>query len=243
MKQGYGQFCPLAKAAELLCERWTMIVIRELVAGSRQFNDLRRGVPLMSPTLLSRRLKQLCEAGVVNRVAAADGRQVYELTQAGRELEPLVAAMGIWGHRWVGSHFEDRDLDVGLLMWDIRRGVNTQSFPDRRVVVEFMFDDAPKGMKRWWLVCQKGEVDLCLEDPGYDVDLVVQSSLRTLTAVWMCRQRLTDAIAGGELKILGPDSLKRQLPIWLQGSPLARMGAASLSDNPIRHQPVTRDHL
>jgi DNA-binding HxlR family transcriptional regulator len=233
MQKGYGQFCPLAKAAELLCERWTMIVIRELVAGSHQFNDLRRGLPLMSPTLLSRRLKQLTEAGVVQKISENSGKQVYELTEAGRELEPLVKVMGVWGHRWARSQFEDHDLDVGLLMWDIRRGVNSASFPARRLVIEISFTDAPKGMGQWWLVSENSDVDLCLKTPGHEVDLVIKSTIRALTSVWMCEQSLAAALKSGELSLLGPNELQELLPVWLQGSPLARMGAESLAANPI----------
>ncbi|MGE5338858.1 MAG: winged helix-turn-helix transcriptional regulator [Gemmatimonadota bacterium] len=229
MKHGYGQFCPLAKAAELLCERWTMIVVRELVAGSRRFNDLRRGVPLMSPTLLSRRLKQLTVAGVVQRVVDRDGSSAYELTRAGQELQPLVALMGAWGHRWVGSRLEADDLDVGLLMWDIRRTVDSTQFPDRRVVVEFVFTDAPEGMERWWLVCDAGEVDLCRDDPGHEVDLVLRSTVRALTEVWMCRQTLAGTERAGDLQVLGPDSLRQRVALWLRGSALARLGAESLA--------------
>ena len=233
MQKGYGQFCPLAKAAELLCERWTMIVIRELVAGSHQFNDLRRGLPLMSPTMLSLRLKQLTEAGVVRRAFEDTGKQSYELTQAGLELVPLVKLMGVWGHRWAKSQFEDYDLDVGLLMWDIRRGVNAESFPARRLVIEIVFSDAPNGMGQWWLVSENGDVDLCLKATGHDVDLVIKSTVRALASVWMCRQSLDEALKSGALTLLGPTSLRELLPIWLQGSPLARMGAESLAANPI----------
>jgi DNA-binding HxlR family transcriptional regulator len=233
MQKGYGQFCPLAKAAELLCERWTMIVIRELVAGSHQFNDLRRGLPLMSPTLLSLRLKQLTEAGVVRRVFEKTGKQVYELTEAGFELEPLVKLMGVWGHRWARSQFEDHDLDVGLLMWDIRRGVNSACFPARRLVIEIAFTDAPKGMGQWWLVSENRDVDLCLKATGHDVDLVIKSTVSALTSVWMCQQSLGEALKSGELTLLGPTDLRELLPVWLQGSPLARMGAESLAVSPI----------
>ncbi|MDD5365567.1 MAG: helix-turn-helix domain-containing protein [Gallionellaceae bacterium] len=233
MQKGYGQFCPLAKAAELLCERWTMIVIRELVAGSQHFNDLQRGLPLMSPTLLSQRLKQLTEAGVVRKTVGNTGKQAYELTEAGLELESLVKVMGIWGHRWAKSQFEDHDLDVGLLMWDIRRGVNSACFPAQRLVIEFAFSDAPKGMGQWWLVSENNDVDLCLKAPGHDVDLVIKSTVRALTSVWMCKQNMGEALKSGELTLLGPSDLQKLLPAWLQGSPLARMGAESLATKPI----------
>lgn len=230
--KGYGQFCPVAKACELLCERWTMILVRELVAGSRRFNDLRRGVPLMSPTLLSRRLKDLTKAGVVRRVREPDGSRAYELTPAGLELRPMIELMGQWGHRWVDSDFADEDLDVGLLMWDMRRGVDASRFPSRRVVVQFEFFDARLGLRHWWLVCDQGEVDLCRDDPGHDVDLLVRATVRSLTSVWMRRRSFGDAQRSGELKVLGDPRLGRNLPAWLAGSPLARQGEQSLRERP-----------
>lgn len=231
--KGYGQFCPVAQACELLCERWTVILIRELLAGSRHFNDLRRGLPLMSPTLLSRRLKTLVEAGVVRNVEEPSGGHVYELTPAGRELEPIVVLMGTWGHRWVNTDLAENNLDVGLLMWDMRRGVDTSKFPARRVVVGFEFADAPHGMTDWWLVCEAGEVDLCRNNPGHDLDLLVRASVRSLTAVWMCRRTLEETLRHGDLQILGDPKLVLSLPGWLQGSPIAKLGRQSLEERPI----------
>lgn len=233
MSHGYGQFCPLAKAVEVLCERWTLLVIRELTAGSRRFNDLRRGLPLISPTLLSQRLKYLSEAGVVRRSCDDDGAKAYELTDAGHELRPLVERMATWGHRWVGSQLEDDDLDVGLLMWDIRRGVDGTRFPERRTVVQVRFSDAPEGQRDWWLVAEAGETDLCMEDPGHEVDLVLETSVRTLTAIWLCQCTLVRAERNRDLHISGDRNLRRQLPEWLPGSPLARLGEASLREHPI----------
>lgn len=223
----------MAKAAELLCERWTMILVRELVAGSRRFNDLRRGLPMISPTLLSRRLRQLADAGVVRRTSQGDGGPCYELTQAGQELRTMVEFMGTWGHRWVGSRLEEHDLDAGLLMWDIRRGVDAEQFPDERVVVQIMFTDAPEGWADWWLISENRDVDLCLEDPGHDVDLCVRCGLKALTAVWLCHRTLKEAERAGDLEVLGHPELRKQLPLWLQGSPLARLGEASFRENPV----------
>lgn len=234
MSKSYGQFCPLAKAAELLCERWTMILVRELIAGSRRFNDLRRGLPLMSPTLLSRRLRQLEEAGVVRRGSDAGDAGSYELTRAGEELRPMVEFMGVWGHRWVGSRLEDHDLDVGLLMWDIRRGVDPGQFPPERVVLQIHFPDAREGQRDWWLVSEQGETDLCMEDPGYELDLLVQCSVRVLTDIWLCRRSFGAAEKAGEMQVSGArNDLRKKLPAWLQGSPLARLGQASRQADPI----------
>lgn len=216
----YGQFCPMAKAAEILCERWSLVVIRELVAGSRHFNDLRRGVPLMSPTLLSRRLRQLEAAGVVLRVG--DGRGVrYELTPAGRELAPLVQMMAKWGSKWVRRRLTDDDLDAGLLMWDIRRTVDSSQFPARRVVVQFHFPDAPAGKRVWWLVSHDRTVDLCIEDPGFNVDVALESPLFVMTAIWMRDITFDAAVRRYRIALTGDRALIRRLPTWLGASVLA----------------------
>ena len=140
----FGQFCPLAQATQLLCERWTLLVVRELVAGSTRFSELQKGVPLMSPTLLSARLKQLTEAGVITKCGAG-GKTVYQLTEAGRELTPIVQLLGAWGHRWVQTSLVVEDLDASLLMWDMRRSVNSDAFPIHRIVVHFEYAGASEG--------------------------------------------------------------------------------------------------
>lgn len=217
---GYGQFCPMAKAAEILCERWSLVVIRELTAGSRHFNDLRRGVPLMSPTLLSRRLKQLEAAGVVARVE--DERGIgYGLTPAGTELGPLVELMAKWGSKWVRRRLSDDDLDAGLLMWDVRRTIDASRFPDQRVVVQFQFADAPAGKRVWWLVSHESVIDLCLEDPGFNVDVVVEAPLRVMTAIWMRDITFDVARRSHGLTITGKRDLCRSFPEWLGASVLA----------------------
>ena len=210
----------MAKAAEILCERWSLVVIRELTAGSRHFNDLRRGVPLMSPTLLSRRLKQLEAAGVVARVQ--DERGIgYELTGAGAELGPLVELMATWGSKWVRRRLSDDDLDAGLLMWDVRRTVDASRFPDRRVVVQFQFADAPAGKRVWWLVSHESVIDLCLEDPGFDVDVVVEAPLYVMTAIWMRDITFHVARRSFGLTITGKRDLCRSFPQWLGASVLS----------------------
>lgn len=217
----YGQFCPMAKAAEILCERWSLIIIRELIAGSRHFNDLRRGVPLMSPSLLSNRLKQLEAAGVITRTQ--DERGVgYDLTPAGAELRPMVELMAGWGAKWVRRRVSRDDLDASLLMWDIRRQVDPLRFPrDRRIVVHFQFRDAPSGKRAWWLISQHDSVDLCLEDPGFDVDVEVQAPLHVMTAVWMRDVTFRAAVNSLGLTVSGERDICRRLPEWLGTSALA----------------------
>jgi len=217
--KGYGQFCPVSKAAEILNERWTLLIIRELLSGSRRFNDLRRGVPLMSTSLLSQRLKALQEYGVVERRSVHNGRGgEYSLTAAGRELQPIVMYFGEWGQRWVRSQIHEEDLDAGLLMWDMRRMIDASAFPQGRVAVEFSFSDTPKNESTWWLVVEDGEVELCLEDPGIPVDLYILTDLETMTRVWMGDLSLAEAQQGDRIELQGSRAVIRALPRWLTRS-------------------------
>jgi len=220
----FGQFCPLAQATQLLCERWTLLVVRELVAGSTRFSELQKGVPLMSPTLLSARLRQLTEAGVVSR-SGKKGKYIYELTEAGHELTPVVQLLGAWGHRWVPTSLVVEDLDASLLMWDMRRSVNPAAFPEHRIVVQFEYPDASKGAENWWLVSENGGIELCLNDPGGDVDIVIRSPLNSMTAVWTCQEGFADAVAKGEIEVFGDLQLIAKLPDWLQASGLSKLGS------------------
>jgi DNA-binding HxlR family transcriptional regulator len=226
MTQGsYQQFCPVAMAAEILCTRWTVIVLREMVAGSTRFNDLRRGVPRMSPGLLSQRLKDLEAAGVVCRVASPKDPGVleYHLTPSGRELEPLVSAFGIWGQRWIESELSLRHLDVTLLMWDMRRGLVTEPMPRRRTVIQFQYPELSPSQRGWWLVVDPDEpVDLCSFDPGFDVDLFVTSDLRTMTAIWMGLDSVRRAAANGRVMLTGDRKLAADMQTWLGLSPFAK---------------------
>ena len=178
----YGQFCPIAKAMEVLDERWTLLVVRELLLGSRHFNELRRGNPKMSPALLSKRLRSLERAGVVRRTEEG-GRSAYELTPSGEELRPVVEALGAWGVRWVGE-LGQQDLDPHLLMWDVRRTVPVDSWPRARTVLAFEFHDVAATVGRWWLCVSGEDVDICDYDPGFEVDATISTSLRTMTEIW-----------------------------------------------------------
>lgn len=220
----YGQFCPLAQATQLLCERWTLIVVRELIAGSTRFSELQKGVPLMSPTLLSNRLKLLTKAGVIKR-GSSSGSHNYMLTPAGEELRPIVELLGAWGHRWVRSDLNSGDLDAGLLMWDMRRTIDAAVFPDHRLAIQFEYPDAPKGARDWWLVSEKGEIDLCLNDHGFEVDIVIKCSLKVMTEIWICEKDFSQAIAKGEVVVKGPAKLVSRLPEWLGSSPLSKLGS------------------
>ncbi len=220
--QGYGQFCPVAMAAEIICQRWTMLVLREMVAGSTRFNELRRGVPRMSPALLSKRLKELEEAGIVEHLSSSGGGSEYRLTEAGRDLGAVVMAVGIWGQRWVKSHPSLRNLDPGLLMWDMRRNLDPTPMPARRCVVEFLYPELAQGKRHWWLIVEPGkEVDLCAVDPGFDVDLYIATDLRTMTAIWMGLDDLRTARGTGRLELTGNEALARSMEHWLRLSPFA----------------------
>lgn len=226
MTQGsYQQFCPVAMAAELLCTRWTVVLLRELVAGSTRFNDLRRGVPRMSPGLLSQRLKDLEAAGVVRRIASPKDRGVleYHLTESGRELAPVVSAFGVWGQRWIESEPSLGNLDVTLLMWDMRRGLVTEPMPKRRVVIHFQYPELTATQRAWWLVVDpEAPVDLCSVDPGFDVDLFVTSNLRTMTAIWMGLDSVRSAVANGRVMLTGDRKLGADMQSWLGLSPFAK---------------------
>ena len=221
----YGQFCTVARGAEVFGERWTPLVVRELLCGSARFNDIHRGVPRMSATLLAQRLRRLEEIGVVRRVRAG-GVWEYKLTAAGEELRPIVLALGHWGARWIGSRLKREQLDAGFLMWDIRRFARLDQFPAKRVVIQFLFPDARRGEKRWWLVVEDRVADLCRDDPGHELTLIVESSVRALTDVWTGERPAAEVVTAGELRIQGPASDACSLWRWLGTSVFAPTRAA-----------------
>ncbi len=212
-------------AAELLCTRWTVVLLRELVAGSTRFNDLRRGVPRMSPGLLSQRLKELESAGIVSREALADepGLFEYRLTAAGRELEPLIEGFGRWGQRWVTTELSLQHLDASLLMWDMRRNLVTTPMPPRRSVIQFRYPEQSPVNRSWWLIVEPmAPVDLCSVDPGFEVDLYVSTDLRTMTAIWMGLDSVREAIGEGRMHLTGEPKLADAIETWLGLSPFAK---------------------
>src|SRR6202051_3193241 len=221
----YQQFCPVAMAAEILCTRWTIVVLREMFAGSTRFNELRRGVPRMSPALLSQRLKELETAGIVARAASSADAAVseYRLTETGRELGPLVEAFGIWGQRRIESKLSLQHLDVDLLMWDMRRSLNTTPMPPRRSVVEFVYPKLPAAQRRFWLIVDpESGVDLCKIDPGFEVDLYVSEDLRSMTAIWLGLDTVRAAVASRRMVLTGSSKLASSMQTWLGLSPFAK---------------------
>jgi DNA-binding HxlR family transcriptional regulator len=222
----YNQFCPVSMAAEIICSRWTLLVLRELVLGSTRFNELRRGLPSMSPALLSKRLKDLEAAGLVTRFAT--GREPnaseYRLTEAGLELRPIIEAIGVWGHRWVTTEATLRNVDANLLMWDIRRNMNTDPMPPSRNTIQFIFNDRPPSERNYWLIVEPGNgVDLCLVDPGFDVDLYLSTDLRTMTEIWLGYTSIGRALGEGRLVLTGSSNLAANLRTWLKLSVFAKI--------------------
>ncbi len=217
----YGQFCPVAKASELLARRWTPLILRELISGSAGFNEIHRGVPLMSRALLSQRLKELEEAGVIRH----EDTPAYRLTEAGAELAPVIVAMGLWGQRWVESAADGPDWDAGVLMWDMRRRIDTGALPAGRTVLQFHYADAPAEMRRWWLLIEAGDVDLCQSDPGFEVDLFVESTVRDMGRVWIGQRDLHGAIAAEDIVLHGNAELARSIGRWLLLSLIAEEAA------------------
>jgi DNA-binding HxlR family transcriptional regulator len=228
---GYGQFCPVAVAAEVVCTRWTPLLVRELMAGSTRFNELRRGVPRMSPALLSKRLRELEDAGVVERFKGRDAESLeYRLTPAGRDLRGLVEGLGFWGQRWVETQSSLKNLDPSLLMWDMRRNLDTTPVPTRRCTIQFLYPELPENRQNWWLVVDPSPadddeprmVDLCSIDPGFEVDLYVESDLRTMTAIWTGFTTVADEVRSERMQMSGDAVLRRSMQRWPGRRPVAK---------------------
>lgn len=219
---GYGQFCSVAMASEILCTRWTMLLLRELLAGSTRFNALRKGIPRMSPALLSKRLKELENSGVLTHTRSNDqGGGEYKLTSAGAELGLVVESIGRWGQRWVEGQLSLRNLDPSLLMWDMRRNLNLTPIPDRDWVIQFIYPELPASKQNWWLLIVDGEVDLCYTDPGLEIDLYVVTDLRTMTAIWMGVSTVESEVRENRLDLSGNPKLIKSMQKWLGLSPFA----------------------
>jgi DNA-binding HxlR family transcriptional regulator len=210
----YGQFCPVALGAEIFAERWTPLILRELLAGGRRFSDIHRGVPRISRNLLVQRLNSLRRAGIIDRQAAPSGRgHEYRLSDAGRELGPVIDALGAWGYKWASKDLTDDKLDPTFLMWALRRMVRVDELPETRVVVEFRFRRYID--RHFWLVMQRPTVDLCLFDPGFEVDVTVMAKVETLAQVCLGRIGLQHAVRAGDVELSGRLSERRALYHWL----------------------------
>src|SRR5690606_29130819 len=200
--------------SEILCSRWTTLVIREMLCGSRRFNDLRRGVPKMSPALLSKRLKELERAGVIRVERQPNGLAEYRLSEAGEELRPIIMGIGIWAHRWIESRLSLKNLDPSLLMWDMRRNLDLTHLPPRRCTIQFLYPELSATQKSWWLLIDNGNTDVCNFDPGYELDLLVRSSLHSMTAIWMGMTTVRRETENGNLSIEGDPTLAHNMQDW-----------------------------
>ena len=220
----YNQFCPVAMAAEILGSRWTLVLLRELLVGSTRFNDLRRGVPRMSPALLSKRLKELETAGIIRRCETSGDVFEYRLTDAGKDLGTVVEAVGNWGQRWVETEASLENLDPELLMWDIRRNIDPRPMPRRRSTIQIIFKDLPKSRQSCWLIVEPNrEVDLCSVDPGFDVDLYLSTDVRTMTEIWMGYTTIGRAKEQSKLFISGSKQLETSMRSWFSLSRFAKV--------------------
>jgi DNA-binding HxlR family transcriptional regulator len=244
MTSGFGQFCPVAVACEVFAERWTPIILRELLAGSQHFNEIHRGMPLISRPLLARRLRKLEAVGVLARETLTEGRgHRYYLTEAGKEFAPLIEQLGTWGQRWT-QRVERRNLDAGLLMWNVRRRIAMDLLPPQRVVARFKFTGIPatyRGYRMFWLLLQRPQIDLCVEDHGFEVDLYVEADLAAMARVWLGDVRFETALRMREVQLLGSTALVKAFPSWLKLShfagvprPASRADDASLPSGEMR---------
>ena len=224
MKAGFGQFCPVAVACEIFAERWTPIILRELFAGSEHFNQIHRGIPLISRALLSRRLNDLEAAGVITKEPLPDQRgHCYRLTEAGMEFRPVIEALGTWGQRWT-VRVQPRNLDARFLMWNVRRRIARDLLPEKRVIVCFNFATVPvsyTGPRAFWLMLERTQVEVCVDDPGFDVDVQVEADLAALAGVWLGDISFDAALRDGTIKLMGPRPLTKAFPSWLMLSHFA----------------------
>lgn len=225
--KSYGQFCPIAKAAEVFCERWTALILRDLGLGSTHFAQLQCGIPLASPTLLSRRLKQLVADGIVERRRSETGRSwTYHLTPAGEDFVPIVRALGVWGQRWSRRELADHEIDASLLLWAMERGARHDAFGARKGVVKLTFTDRPPRKRSYWFISENSTTQLCVHDPGYEVNLYLTTTLPDMIYIWRGDLPLARAQDEGRLEAIGDGWARRALPRWLARSVYAHVKSA-----------------
>jgi DNA-binding HxlR family transcriptional regulator len=212
--KSYGQFCSFARALDLLGERWTLLLVRELLCGSRRFNDIRRGIPRISRTMLSARLRDLADSGLITRGTGTDG-PTYDLTEEGRELGGTVRELATWGQRWLPRTLPREQLDADTLLWDMRRRVRLDELPLTPIVARVEFSDARGRAATRFLLLRRSEVSVCSTNPGFPEELRIRASLRTLTAWWRGDLSLADARAEGML-VEGRRTFVRAFPKWFE---------------------------
>lgn len=209
----YGQFCSIAKALEVMGERWSPLILRELICGSSRYSEIQRGIPRISPALLSKRLNDLESAGVIERCANTGG---YVLTKAGWELKPVIEQLGVWGQRWVRGQLKEEDFDPDPVMWDMRRRIDLGRFPERNTCLKFEISEDTGTIRHYWILGDNSALELCVTDPGHPVDLYITTDARTLTLVWNGDLPIRAMIDEGRIDLHGPSTLVRAFPGWLQ---------------------------
>ncbi len=223
----YGQFCPIAKATEIIGEKWTILVVRELLMGGTRYSELQRGLSMISPTMLSKRLDTLEQHGLVMKKKIANQRGYeYFPTKSCSELLPIIKTLGDWGMRWARSNLTEKDYDVELLMLYLKRSINPDNLIGNETVILFKFTDI-KDYPDWWMVVQGNEVDLCVNDPGKDIDVYFTTAVKIMAGIWMGDTSYKKAIASGELKLVGPRALTKDVSDWMQISVFADIAPAS----------------
>ena len=223
----YGQFCPVAKATEIIGEKWTLLIIRELLMGGTRFNVLQRGLSLISPTILTKRLSSLEAQGLVVK-KKIQGQRGYEYfpTASCKALLPIIRQIGDWGMRWARTNLTESDYDVELLMLYLQRSIVPKHLIGSETVVRFKFTDI-EDLSDWWLLVQDRDVDICTSDPGKDVDIYFTTSVRTMAGIWMGDTTYRKAIAEGALKVVGPRALTRDIAAWMGNSIFADIPSAN----------------
>ena len=220
--QKYKQYCPVSRAAEIFADRWTPLIVRELMLGSHRFNAIERGLPGISRSLLASRLRDLEQAGVVERLPGSQPKVAeYHLSEAGRELRAVVETLGAWGVKWAFGDPQPEELDGALLVWKIHQRINRELLPDRRTVVEFDFTG--RDARRVWLLLEPREVSVCVTPPGFDADLIVRTDLALFYRIWLCQVDYDEAVRCQAVVVDGPPALAKQLPRWFMWSPMARL--------------------
>ena len=217
MAQGYGQYCPIAHALEVLGERWSLLIVRDMIVGRSRFNELARSLPGLSRSLLTKRLRQLEAAGIVEQL---DGE--YLLTEAGQDLEPIVFGLGEWGAKWVFDEPRESELDAALLVWWMHTRLDVSELPERRVVLRLDFEDDPRP---FWLLVEQGSASVCMTDPGFGVDVSLRSDLASMYEVWLGKLELRSAMRSGRVTLAGEQALTRRIPKVFELSPVAQMVA------------------
>jgi DNA-binding HxlR family transcriptional regulator len=230
----YGQYCPVSRAVEILGDRWTLLIVREMViSGAQHFSEFEAGLPGIPKALLSDRLRRLQRAGIVERLSEPNQRKTsYQITQAGRELQPVLESMMIWGAKWAFGEPEVKELNPTLLMWWMRDRVYTERLPQQRVIVEFDFWG--KSSSSYWLILEPSDVSVCLNHPGFDIDVLVKAELNTFYQVWMGRLSFGQAVSDEKIEIDALPNLARSFPNWFAWSPAAaavRMTVASSNNS------------